>query len=238
MIIKNKLSFFLVIAVVGLIVSLTGFFKTYFIPIAANSFSWPVFIHIHGLFSFGWIILFLIQTLLIHKNSYRTHQVLGFWGLIVAVGVTVTMVPAGIYAVQRELHTGPGDSAYSSLPGVITSGFMFLILVLAGVIKRFDPETHKRLMLLATIVVLWPAWFRFRHLFPSVPRPEIWFALVFADSLIIIAWIWDRSRNGRIHPVLKYAGLFIILEQTMELILYDSPSWQQASRWMFDIVTG
>jgi hypothetical protein len=113
---------------------------------------------------------------------------------------------------------------------------MFFCLVLAGVLKRNVPEAHKRLMLLATIVVLWPAWFRFRHYFPTVPRPDIWFALVLADSLIIISWIWDKCKNGNIHPVLKYMGLFIILEQSFEVIVYDSSLWRQTAKWIFDLL--
>ena len=88
-------------------------------------------------------------------------------------------------------------------------------------------------MLLATIVVVWPAWFRFRHYFPSVPNPEIWFALVLADILIIVAWLWDKWKNGKVHPVLKNVGLFIILEQSFEVFAYDSPVWQQFAKEVY-----
>ena len=116
------------------------------------------------------------------------------------------------------------------------SGIMFFTLVLVGTLKRRVPESHKRLMLLATIVVLWPAWFRFRHYFPSVPRPEIWFALVLAYSLIIFAWIWDKLKNGLVHPILKYVGLFIILEQTFEVFAFDSPIWRQIAKWSYGLL--
>ena len=135
------------------------------------------------------------------------------------------MIPAGMYVVKRDLSQQVGEASYSSLLGVITSGILFLTLVIIGLLKRNNSESHKRFMLLSVIVVLWPAWFRFRHYFPSVPRPDIWFALVLADSLIIIAWIWDKLKNGRIHPVLKFVGLFIILEQTFEVLVFDSPIW-------------
>jgi len=88
-------------------------------------------------------------------------------------------------------------------------------------------------MLLATIVVLWPAWFRFWHYFPSVPRPEIWFALILADSLIVISWIWDKLKNGTIQAVLKYVGSFMILEQTFEVVMFDKPVWRAVAKWMY-----
>lgn len=232
---RQKPSFFLCMAIVGLLTVLIGFAKTFIIPVANNEFKAPLIIHIHGAFAFAWIILFLVQTSLIHFHKYRIHQLLGYSGIFIAAGVMITMIPAALHVVTRDLNQGIGETAYSSLLGVITSGLLFFSLVAAAITKRNNTEAHKRLMLLATIVVLWPAWFRFRHYFPSVPRPEIWFALVLADSLIVIAWIWDKLKNGNIHPVLKYVGLFIILEQSFEVWVYDSPLWRSIAKWVYTV---
>jgi hypothetical protein len=40
-----------------------------------------------------------------------------------------------------------------------------------------DGASHKRLLLLATISALGPAWLRFRHIFPAVPQPFVTFSL-------------------------------------------------------------
>ncbi len=223
----------MVIALVGLLAVLIGFAKTFFLPVAAGSFSAPLAVHMHGSFAFAWIFLFVVQTGLIHYRKYRIHQLLGCLGLFIAGGLTITMVPVGLYVVRRELAGGLGPTAYSTLLGTVTSGIMFFILVLAGIVKRNKPAAHKRLMLLATIVVLWPAWFRFRHYFPSVPQPEIWFALVLADSLIVVSWIWDKVSNGTIHPVLGYVGLFIIAEQSFEVMAFDRPAWRGMAKWLY-----
>jgi len=217
---NKKPSFFFYIAIVGILAVLIGFARTFILPVAAGSFKAPPIIHIHGAFAFSWICLFMLQVLLIHTRNYKVHIRLGVLGLIIATGVSVTMVPAG-------------ESAYSTIIGVLTSGAIFLALVIAGMLTRRRPQTHKRLMLLATIVVLWPAWFRFRHYFPSVPRPDIWFALVLADSLIIIAWIRDKARTGRIHPVLGWVGLGIIVEQTAEVIFFDHAVWRTVAKGLY-----
>lgn len=225
-------------AVVGLFAAIIGFAKTFFIPVANGRFHAPVAIHVHGAFAFAWVILFVVQTSLVHVKRYRLHQTLGVFGLMIAAGISITMVPAGIFVVHRELAQGLGKAAYSGLLGVVTSGLLFFALVLAGILNRNKPEYHKRFMLLATIVVLWPAWFRFRHYFPSVPRPDIWFALVLADSFIVIAWIRDKLRHGKIHPVLKYAGAFVIIEQCLEVIMFDTPGYRVAGRALYDLFTG
>lgn len=232
----KKPSFFFITAIVGLIAVLIGFGKTFIVPVAEGKFSAPVVIHIHGAFAFSWILLFLIQTSLIHFRKYRVHQLLGILGFFISVGVMITIISAEMNVVKRELGRGVGEAAYSTLIGSVTSAVMFFSLVLIGIIKRNNSESHKRFMLLATIVVLWPAWFRFRHYFPSVPRPDIWFAIVLADSLIVFSWVWDRIKKGRVHPVLKYAGLFIILEHVFEVLAFDSAAWRHIAKWIYYIL--
>src|SRR5690606_39449712 len=172
----------------------------------------PFSIYLHGFLSLTWVVFFLIQSLLIHTKNHKTHFNLGILGLVIALGATITLLPVGIFTVEKGLIEGRGDTAISGLIGTLTTGVMYLILVIAGMHYRKNTEAHKRLMLLATIVLLWPAWFRFRHYFPSIERPDIWFAVVLAYSFIIIACIWDKYVNKKIHPVLLYIGFVIIAE--------------------------
>jgi len=223
-------------SLLGLVAVFIGFSTTFLIPLKNGAFLAPWPVHLHGMFAFAWIFLFVAQTSLIHFHKYHIHRVLGFIGIFIALGVTITMMPVGLFAVHKELKQGFGLTAYSTLLGVISSGIMFLSFVLAGIWNRKKPQIHKRFMLLATIVVLWPAWFRFRHFFPNIPNPEIWFALVLADSLIIISWIWDKYKTGKIHWVLKYFGLFIILEQTFEVLAFDSKPWRNIALWVYDVL--
>lgn len=234
---KKSLSFFVYIAIAAILAVLIGFGKTFFLPVAEGSFKAPQIIHIHGAFCFAWISLFLIQTLLIRNRNYSLHKRLGFLGFAIALGISITVVLVGRYVVQRDLDQGMGAAAYSSFVGIISSSLLFLVMVLLGVAnRRKSTAAHKRYLLLATIIVLWPAWFRFRHYFPSIPHPEIWFAYVLPDSLILIAWAWDKMRNGFIHSSLLWAGMFIIIEQGLEVIFYDSTSWRSLAIWLFNVM--
>lgn len=232
---KRYFSLYTAIGVIGLAAILIGFSKTFIIPVSNFSFQAPVIIYIHGFFAFSWVVLFVFQAYLIKAEKWSTHMTIGMLGVLIAVGVAVTIPFAGAYQVQKDTAQGGGDSAVSAITGTITAALMFITLVFAGLHYRKKPEVHKRLMLLATITVLWPAWFRFRHFFPSVPNPEIWFALVLADSLIIVAWIWDKLKNGRIHPTLLYVGSFVIAEQTIEALTYDSEPWRAVARYLYAV---
>lgn len=230
---NGRTAFFLGMSLTGLAAAFIGFGKTFFLPVSQGSFEAPFIIHLHGAFAFGWIILFFIQAFLIRRSHYSLHARLGILGLIMAAGIAITLFPTGKIVVARDLATGLGDSAYSSILGTIVSGLLFFALVIAGIWNRNRPDFHKRLMLLATIVVLWPAWFRFRHYFPSVPHPEIWFALVLADSLILVLWVHDLMRLKKIHPVSLYIGSFIILEQCIEVWAFDRPLWRTIAREVY-----
>ncbi len=159
---------------------------------------------------------------------------LGILGVFIALGTAITMLPAGVFQVENE---GSGETAISTIVGVCTSAVIFLILVLAGIIFRKNSAAHKRLMLLATIEVLWVAWWRFRHYFPPVPHTDIWFGVVLPDSLIVIAWIWDKLVNGKVHPVLAYVGAFMIAEDVFEIITFDNTTWRALGKLIYGFLS-
>lgn len=226
--------FFVTMAVVALAVALTGFATTFFIPVAAGRFHAPAIVYMHGLFAFTWIALFIAQPMMIRTDRFPVHVILGSIGTAVAVAVALTGVAVGLYATKRDLAAGQGEVAISGLLGNITSMGMFLALVAAGILNRSRPDAHKRLMLLATLVLIWPAWFRFRHYFPQVPRPDIWFAVVAADSMIVLAMLRDRLVLGNVHPILLWTGLAIIAEHAFEVITFDTTAWRALAHQVFD----
>ncbi len=233
---SSRISFFMAISLVGFLAVFIGFGKT--LPPAIKDVKTPSIVFIHGAFAFAWLCLFFIQATLMNYNNFRAHRALGYLGIFIAIGTAMTMLPASASTVSKNLREGLGETSYSSIVGVATSAFMFLAIVIAGVLNRKNPQTHKRLMLLATILVLWVAWFRFRYYFPSVPRPDIWFGVVLPDTLIIISWIWDKYVNGRLHPVLGWVGTLIIVEQSCEVFLYDSAGWRSVGKAIFELIPG
>ena len=225
------------IGLLGLFAILIGFAKPFIIPVSNGTFHAPFIIYLHGALALLWVLLFTSQSKLIIKGNYKLHMRMGVAGTVIGAAAAITIVPAGLYAVQKELNQGLGDTAISGIIGNCTTALMFLSLVIAGIVNRKNGPVHKRLLLLSVIVLLWPAWFRFRHYFPSVERPDIWFALVLADSLIIISWLWDKMANGKVHPVLLYIGGAIILEHLLEVIYFDNTPWRNVAKHIYDLLT-
>ncbi len=233
---RKYVSLYTIVGILGLAAVLIGFLKTFIIPVSNAAFHAPAIVYIHGLFSFCWVVFFLGQAYLIKAENWTLHMTMGIVGLLIAVGVAGTIPFAGVYEVEKGLANGLGETAVSTIVGTFTAALLFLGLVLAGLYYRKKPEVHKRLILLATITLLWPAWFRFRHYFPSVPNPEIWFAIVLADSLIVFAWIWEKVANGKIHPTLLYVGSLVIAEHTFEALAFDSTPWRAVANQLYAVL--
>ena len=165
------------------------------------------------------------QCLLVRGRLTRLHRQIGVIGFPVALGILVSGVAVARWVVQRDLAT-KGEAALSEIVGVVTGLSIFAALVAAAIIRRRRSDWHKRLMLLATVAVLWPAWFRIRHVLPFVPDPEIWLGLIAADLPILIAAVRDYWLYGRVHPAWAFLGTALFVEQSFEILAFDSPPWR------------
>ena len=225
--------FFTAMGLVALFAILVGFGRTYAAPVFRGAFVAPPIVHIHGVLALSWVLLFVAQPLLIRWRGVRIHRAVGLVGLPLAIAVAATMIPVGVHQAVRDVDTEWRNIAVSSLLGVITSAILFAVLVTAGILARRDREAHSRWLLLATLLVIWPAWFRFRHWFPMVPRPELWFGVVLPMAWVVVAIARDQVVRGAVHPVLLFAGSGLIVEQSLELLAFDTPAWRSLAESIF-----
>jgi hypothetical protein len=225
---------FIVMGLIALSAVLIGFQGTYVRPMQSGTFKAPAIVHWHGAFAMGWVLLFAVQPWLIRYNAVRVHRWLGLIGVALAIGVAVTMVPAQFFASTRDAMSGGGNVARAMILGAISSAAQFLLLVLGGALYARHGTIHKRLLLLATIVVIWPAWFRWRHVLPWVPNPDLWLGVVLADSLIVVAWLHDRFTRGHIQPVLLNVGVLLILLHLAEVSIIGHPLWVRTGVRVYD----
>jgi hypothetical protein len=226
--------FYLGIALVGLLAVIVGFSTTYIGPMGRGSFHAPAIVHIHGFFALSWIALFATQCLMVRQGATKLHMLLGIAGLPIAAGVLVSGLAVGHWAAARDFPAH-GKTAMSSLVGVFTSLVLFFLFASAALIMRRKSDWHKRLMLLATLVVWWPAWFRWRHLFVAVPRPDLIFGLLIPDAPMLLAAIRDRVRYGAVHPVWKFVAPALFAEQLFETLAFDTGYWPQVGSWLYQI---
>jgi hypothetical protein len=140
-------------------IMLVGFSKNYYLRAWIGTRPITVMVHVHGLIMTTWVVLFLTQTLLIARRRTDLHRKLGVGGAILAIVV----VALGIYTISGSiLRRHPGTSTESfAVTFVAFDGLSLLLfggLVATAVRVRLRPQTHKRLMLMAMVSLLPPAF--------------------------------------------------------------------------------
>jgi hypothetical protein len=202
---------------------------------ARGAFHAPWFVHLHGASALAWISVFIAQATLVRRGRTRVHRRLGILALPLGLTVWATGIATATWAARRD-HPELGTVASSALAGTVTGLSLYFAFVMAAIALRRRPDWHKRLMLLATVQVLWPAFFRLRHLLPMIPKPEITFALALAYLPILVAALRDRLRYGQIHPALLYLGAALVLEQSLEVALFDQGVQRQFGQWLYALL--
>lgn len=210
----------LVIAVVVLV----GFAPTYYLRPAASPEPLPLHIHVHGLLFTVWIGLLVVQATLVALGRTAWHRRLGWAGAALAVLMVVAGTYAGIQTARREAGFGLADEAEAFLTIPLFSMAAFAVLVAAAVSTRARHETHKRLMLLATISLLDAPIARW----PGAPGAVAVFVLV--DLFVVAGMLHDLRFRRRIHPAYLWGGAFVLVSQVLRDPVGHLDAWHAVAR--------
>ncbi|QGM98255.1 hypothetical protein [Methylocystis parvus] len=205
-----------------------GFGPTFFFKLFSDSPPLPPLLHVHGAIFAAWYALFFTQAALISNGRPDLHRKLGYAGMGLAAVMVVLGVLAAIHAVRTN-HTPPGLDPRSFLVLPFFGITVFAVLAGAGFLMRKRQETHKRLMLLASIAMLDAAIARIPGVF-TLGGPLASFGL---QDLFLIACIgYDFSSRRRIHPAYLFGGLFILAMQPMRIVVSTTPWWLAFGDWL------
>lgn len=225
--------FFLALTVFFLAVALAGFSTTYWLPLARGTLDAPWVVHIHGVLVFGWLGLLILQSVLIQRRAIVTHRRIGPWAAVWAVAMVASGVVVGLFATRRDLAAGGGDFVLGQFINVLIEMALFGGLVAAAIVLRRDRDSHKRLLMVATISALGPAWLRFRHFLP-VDDPFLVYSLV-ADAVLLVAVIRDLIVERRLHAAYLWGGGIMVAVHAVELRMMENPQWVAAARWLLGV---
>jgi len=233
--VATRSGFFLYMSLGFLAVALIGFSTTFFLPLARGTFVAPPVTYVHGALLFAWLIFLVAQASLIRVRNVFVHRRLGWLGASLGIAIVISGVAVSLYVTRRDLAAGRGDVVLGEFVGLLFTFLIFGSLIAAAIVLRRNSESHKRLLLLATIWVLAPAWLRFRHLFPAVENPMVVFSII-ADSLILVAIARDLMAYKRVHPVYIWVGGLMIAYDIIYLssagFHFQSAAWLRVARWL------
>lgn len=219
---------FYVAAAIGIvIIVLAGF--SIDVDLLRDMSSLSALVRLHGLVMFGWIALFVAQTTLVARHRVDWHRRLGVFGAVLAAVIVITDTATVIVAARLGgNHLPPG----MPVPLFVAFSFFdlltFAILVGSAVGLRGRSAWHKRLMLLATILVLDAALARFIsaytswHLDPSIAR----------NALVLLCVAIDTWRYRRLHPAFIAGGLLMFVTDPFASWVAGLPVWTRFCAWL------
>ncbi len=224
---KDKL-FYSAMAVAMAVTVFIGFAPTFFLKTLSDSPALPPLLHLHGAAFAAWYAIFFIQATLVANDRPDLHKKLGLAGFGLAAVMVVLGVLAAIHAIRTN-HTPPGLDPRSFLVLPFFGVTVFATLASAGFLLRKRRETHKRLMLLASIAMLDAAIARIPGVF-TLGGPLASFGL---QDLFVIACIgYDFASRRRVHPAYLFGGLFILAMQPLRIIVSTTPWWLAFGDWL------
>lgn len=221
---------YVAMAVVFVLIALLGFLPTstelVARVLAGEAPRPPLILHAHAAVMAAWLVLLLVQTVLMAKDNPRLHRRLGTASFVLAPLMLAAMIAIVVRRFEL-LASLPADLDAAAVAQatrmafnltLINAGSLLLFPVFyvwAIVARRRDQDSHKRIMILATLVLMSPAIGRMVAVHPILPD----FGLNGADArhlyvllLLLPVLVHDTLRLGAPHrayvlglvPVIAY----------------------------------
>ena len=204
-----------------------GFAPTYYLrPVAAGPI--PGYLHVHGAAMTMWFLLLLVQTALIATGRRALHRRLGIAGACVAV-VIVALNPLVVAWSVPHLLAGNGSTELTALivVGDLLVVATFLVLVGLAIRWRRYPETHSRMLLLASLAVSGPALGRFSISLTGTPLP----GLIALMALPLLVVVHDRVMMKRVHAASAWGAAAIIGTLVISIAIANTPAGGAIVGW-------
>lgn len=205
----------------------------------AGQLTYPWIVHVHGVVFVGWLLLLTAQVLFVRRGQVALHRRIGMFGAGLAAVMVPLGVATGITTEQLKFGTSASDPKFLS----VMFADMLVVggLIGAGIVLRGNPMAHKRLMLVASLVMT-DAGFG-RWLSPQIVRwtgvKNFWDIQTFADggwlfirfqllpayTLIATVGVYDLITRKRLHPAYCWAVAFSLPVHMLAGWLYFQPFW-------------
>jgi hypothetical protein len=162
------------------------------------------------------------------------HRRLGLLGLVAACLMVILGLMVATDSMAR--HFAPGkvgvsEKAFYAVP--IADMTVFATLIYFGFRERFHPSAHKRLMLIATIMITDAAFVRW-------PVPAGWWDLQAGQmcyyALLLLLAGYDLWATRKIHRATLWGSVFLIVLQQVRTPIGHTALWQSFATWVLNLV--
>ena len=215
--------FYLVMSLVLAALVILGFSRTVNIFLFHANPPRPLLLWIHGAAFSTWIVFFIAQSALVRSRKVSVHRALGWFGaalaaLMVVLGIAVAVVMTRFDTVVLQQK---GVEAFLSVP--FLDMLLFGSCIAMAIYWRTKPEYHRRLVFIASCLLMDAAIGRFEFMF----NHSLFYAAL--DCLILLGVARDWVVDKRVHKVYLYALPSLIVVQSLAIYAWRiNPKWWQA----------
>jgi hypothetical protein len=220
--------FFSSMALLMLVTVFVGFAPTYYL---AGVFRAPLpsfIIHLHGAAFSAWILLLITQTSLVAAGRTDIHRRLGIAGFLLACAMVILGILAATDSLVREAGpVGRDPKFFYIIP--LSNILVFAVLIFFAFRARFNPASHKRLILIGTMGLLvaaiarWPFAMVHRHADVAGRVSYVFLAFMVA---------YDFWSTRKIHRATLWAGVFLISVEQVAPFLGRTAGWHSFAGWI------
>jgi hypothetical protein len=223
-----KRFFYVLAALLVCAIVATGFGPRFYAVLVLGE-SRPWIIHVHGAVYVGWLVLLVAQGLLAARGKLALHRRIGNFGI--AYGVLVILVGLTVTFVAPALHVRAGEWTMDRAAGFLTIPLGDMVLFGsafgAAIVYRHRPEIHKRLMLLASVALMFAAVGRVWFVHNMVVELLLWYLPV------AVAIGYDLYTRRRIHPV-YLIGVIVMAAGLLRIPFGQSETWLPLGRALLE----
>jgi hypothetical protein len=232
--------FYVGMAILFIVVAVAGFAPRSLAIVTGNMPVPPPIVHLHAASMSAFLLLFLAQTLLMNRGRAAVHASLGAASFVLAPLMAVTMATLVVMNGVGVLNSGaamPPDAQARTFAFVVfvmgRAAILFpLFYIWAIAARKTDPETHKRMMVLAVFVVIDAALGRMPWLPGAsdnmLTSPEGYTPVHLYQLLLLVPPVaYDLLRLRRVHfAYIVGGGLFLAFALTTHLV-WNAPAWHR-----------
>lgn len=221
--------FFLIFIMTGWVVVGMGFTPSIIRRFTGNSdYPAPVSLEIHVWSYFAWMTILTAQIMLVRFHRQHWHRILGL-GIVVLIPVmAVSGMAAEWYSQHFSAPKDPENARFYIVP--LLNIVLFVCAATLAFLRRSDPPAHKRLILMATAVILSAGFGRWwGDAIDAIVGTGFWGVLLanWLGTMLLMgaAAMFDQATYGRTHAVWKRGGASYVLAFAGGSALYFSNSW-------------
>lgn len=228
--------FFSALAIFIAVAIALGFARTYFLRPLFLPASLTPLVHLHGLVFTLWVILLVVQTQLVAAGRTNIHRRLGMVGVVIAVLMEVFGLLVPLAAAQDGDHL-PAMTVAATMAIQLMNTVTFPLLFGTAIYFRRQPALHKRLMLLASLAIMSPAYVRIlRQCCTVIPVRPVFIAYLLVDLTVLTLFVYDWRTQGRIHRATLWGGLLVLVAHPLRFWLGTTSGWERIAAWLVTLI--